>query len=175
MMGTMRNWKVDSDAFGGHTGSVEDLVWSPSEARVFASASSDHTVKLWDCRAPAKAAVLTVSGHQDDVNVLSWNAMVTHLIASGCDDGVWKVHDLRMATQGAGTDVFSFGFHKVRLSLWCFSASRRSTHARDEQEPITSIEWCPFEDSMVAVASSDDSITVWDLRFAPLLGIGASS
>jgi WD40 repeat protein len=38
--------------------------------------------------------------------------------------------------------LFTFGFHK---------------------QPISSIDWCPFEDSMIAVSSADDSVTVWDL------------
>jgi ribosome assembly protein RRB1 len=96
MIGAMRNWKVDTTPFLGHEGSVEDIAWSPAEARVFASSSIDKTIKLWDCRAANKAAVMAITGHQDHVNVISWNTMITHLIASGADDGVWKVHDLRM-------------------------------------------------------------------------------
>lgn len=141
MIGAMRNWKVDTTPFLGHQNSVEDLVWSPTEARVFASSSSDTTVKLWDCRSANKSPVMSLAAHTDHVNVIAWNAMVTHLLASGCDDGVWKVHDLRKVTTG-DSECFSFGFHK---------------------QPITSIDWCPYEDSMIAVSSSDDSVTVWDL------------
>ena len=89
-----KNWAVDTVPFKGHAGSVEDLVWSPTEARVFASCSTDKTVMLWDARGK-KTPVMTIRGHQDEVNVMSWNAQVTHLLATGADDGVWKVHDLR--------------------------------------------------------------------------------
>lgn len=141
-----RTWAVDTTPFRGHTGSVEDVVWSPAESRVFASCSTDGTVRLWDSRGK-KTPVLSMQAHADEVNVLSWNSHVTHLLASGADDGVWKVHDLRAAGQGgeaAGKagEVFSFGFHK---------------------QPITSVEWSPFEDSMICVASADDSVTIWDL------------
>lgn len=140
-VGARRNWAVDTAAFRGHEGSVEDLAWSPTEARVFASCSSDKTVRLWDARGK-KQPVVTLQAHQDEVNVIGWNPHLTHLLASGADDGVWKVHDLRKASSAGSPDVFVFGFHK---------------------HPISSIEWCPFEDSMIAVASSDDSVTVWDL------------
>lgn len=95
MIGVMRNWKVDTTPFLGHNGSVEDLAWSPTEARVFASSSVDASVKLWDCRAANRAPVVSLGGHSDHVNVISWNTMIPHLVASGADDGVWKVHDLR--------------------------------------------------------------------------------
>lgn len=42
-------WVV-SGAIKGHEASVEDLQWSPTEATVFASASVDKTVRIWDTR-----------------------------------------------------------------------------------------------------------------------------
>lgn len=117
------------------------MAWSTKEETVFASCSTDKTVKLWDCRGK-KSPVVSITSHQDEVNVISWNPILTHLLASGCDDGVWKVHDLRKLETKEPIDLFTFGFHK---------------------QPITSIEWCPFEDSMISVSSSDDSISIWDL------------
>ena len=141
MVNGRKNWAVDTVPFRGHQGSVEDLVWSPKEARVFASCSTDKMIMLWDARGK-KTPVMTIAGHLDEVNVLSWNSQITNLLASGADDGVWRVHDLRKVAANEPSDVFTFGFHK---------------------QPITSIDWCPFEDSMIAVSSSDDSVTIWDL------------
>jgi ribosome assembly protein RRB1 len=100
---------TDSDAFRGHTDSVEDLQWSPVEREVFASCSVDQTVKIWDTRMKKKPA-LSFKAHDSDVNVISWNKYdhinavntnvltrrkVSYLLASGADDGTFSVWDLR--------------------------------------------------------------------------------
>lgn len=84
------------------------------------------------------------------MNIISWPLPTTNLLASGADDDVWAVWDLRnrkgAPTPGASSEptapVASFGFHK---------------------EQITGVEWHSIEDSIVAVAAGDDTLTLWDL------------
>ena len=83
-------WAVDPAPFKGHAGSVEDIQWSPTEATVFASASADRTVKIWDTRGRTGPQI-SVDAHGEDVNVISWNPSVAYLLASGSDDGTFKV------------------------------------------------------------------------------------
>ncbi|PHH75112.1 hypothetical protein CDD82_4589 [Ophiocordyceps australis] len=137
-------WVTDSRPFQGHTGSVEEIQWSPSEQFVFASASSDGTVRIWDVRSKARKAAITVQASNSDVNVMSWSRQTTHLLASGADDGVWGVWDLRQWKAGADKPqpLASFDFHK---------------------EQITSLEWHPTDDSIMAVAAGDSTVTLWDL------------
>ncbi|KAL8403428.1 hypothetical protein RB594_008618 [Gaeumannomyces avenae] len=143
---------TDTRPFAGHASSVEDIQWSPSEASVFASASSDGTVRVWDIRSKSRAAALSVKISDTDVNVASWSRQTTHLLATGADDGAWAVWDLRQwkpAAAGGGkgastssTPIASFSYHK---------------------EQITSIEWHPTDDSIMAVAAGDNTVTLWDL------------
>ena len=142
-------WATDSRPFTGHTGSVEELQWSPSERNVFASASSDGTIKVWDVRSKSRTAALSVQISDTDVNVMSWSRQTSHLLASGADDGVWGVWDLRQwkpnsasSAPSKSTPVASFNFHK---------------------EQISSVEWHPTDDSIIAVAAADDTLTLWDL------------
>lgn len=140
--------------FRGHEGSVEDIQWSPSESSVFASCGGDGTVRVWDTRSKSRAPAITVraaKGHVD-VNVISWSRSTTHLLASGADDGEWGVWDLRQWKPSTGgssavketkaSPLASFNYHK---------------------EPITSLEWHPTDDSIVAVSSADNTVTLWDL------------
>lgn len=82
--------------YTSHTSSVEDLQWSPSEGTVFASCSADRTVRVWDVRAKGRKSVVSVTAHEEDVNVISWNRGVEYLLVSGGDEGGLKVWDLRM-------------------------------------------------------------------------------
>ncbi|ODN97421.1 ribosome assembly protein RRB1 [Cryptococcus wingfieldii CBS 7118] len=129
-----------------HTSSVEDLQWSPSEPTVFASASADRSVRVWDVRAKGRKSVVSVdNAHPDDVNVISWNKGVDYLMVSGGDEGGLKVWDLRMFSN-APTPVASFNWHTA---------------------PITSVEWHPTDTSVFAASGSDDQLTLWDLSVEP--------
>jgi ribosome assembly protein RRB1 len=90
------SWRV-TKPYTGHEGSVEDLQWSPTESTVFASSSVDRTVRIWDSRGKTGPQI-TVNAHDHDVNVISWNKNVNYLLASGCDDGSFKVCPLSLST-----------------------------------------------------------------------------
>jgi len=132
-------WSVDAQPFKGHSSSVEDLVWSPSESSVFASASTDKTIRIWDVRVKEKCQTW-IAAHKTDVNVMDWNAKVQHLLVSGSDDGSVKIWDLRNFK--SGSPAAHFNWHRG---------------------PITSVEWHPIEESCLAAASADDSISIWDM------------
>ncbi|XP_015889184.1 protein HEAT STRESS TOLERANT DWD 1 [Ziziphus jujuba] len=133
-------WNVDTTPFVGHTSSVEDLQWSPTEHDVFASCSVDGNIAIWDVRL-GKSPAASFKAHNADVNVISWNRLASCMLASGSDDGTFSIRDLRLLKEGDSV-VAHFEYH---------------TH------PITSIEWSPHEASTLAVSSSDNQLTIWDL------------
>jgi ribosome assembly protein RRB1 len=133
------DWMVDQNAFQGHTDSVEDLQWSPTEENVFISCSSDKTVRVWDVRRKTQC-MIDIVAHTADVNVISWNTSVAYLLVSGSDDGSFKIWDLRNFK--ADKPVANFNWHRA---------------------PITSVEWHPHDESTLAVAGADNQITIWDL------------
>jgi len=138
-MPTLGSWAVDQEPFVGHKGSVEDLQWSPSEQSVFVSCGVDRTVRVWDVRKKG-GSMIAQDAHIADVNVVAWNRNVAYLLVSGSDDCSFKIWDLRQF--GRSDPIAHFQFH---------------------QAPITSVQWHPTDESVVAVAGRDDQLTIWDL------------
>ena len=68
----------------------------------------------------------------------NWNKLNTNYIVSGGDDGELKVWDFRQFDIPFST----FDWHR---------------------KPITSVEWCPHDESSFLASSEDDSISFWDI------------
>jgi ribosome assembly protein RRB1 len=125
----------------GQPESVEDIQWSPTEATVLAAGECNGAIQIYDTRRAGKPMITHKAHPNIDVNVLSWNAQVTNLLASGGDDGTFSVWDLR--TFG--------GENPAPLARFTYS-----------QKPITSVEWHPTDESMIMVTDEDASY-VYDL------------
>uniref|UniRef100_A0A7S4ALY1 Histone-binding protein RBBP4-like N-terminal domain-containing protein n=1 Tax=Pseudo-nitzschia australis TaxID=44445 RepID=A0A7S4ALY1_9STRA len=123
--------------------SIEDLQWSPSEETVFSVAESNGHVAIYDTRAPNRTMLRPNLHPNTDVNVLSWNKMVSNLLATGADDGTLCVWDLR---HFGGDD-------SIPKPLARFTCHRT---------PVTSVEWHPTDESMLAM-SDEVGVYIYDL------------
>ncbi len=127
-----------------HGKSVEDIQFSPKEEHVMASCSGDGTIRIFDLRTDFNnISNIIINAHDNcDVNVISWNAS-RNMIASGGDDGSFKVWDLRFLNKPP-----------ISMITW-------------HTEPITSIQWQPHDDWTIAVSSSDNRMSIWDFSVEP--------
>ncbi|CAD8210558.1 unnamed protein product [Paramecium octaurelia] len=133
------DWIRENKAYEYHKGSVEDLQFSPIESFVFASCSTDGSLCIVDTReGKHKQAQILVKAHNCDVNVISWNQVSATLVATGADDGCFKIWDLKYPKNDAISEI---QFHN---------------------KAITSIQFQPNSDSSIAVSSEDHKLSIWD-------------
>ncbi|KAG2490584.1 hypothetical protein HYH03_010978 [Edaphochlamys debaryana] len=144
-------WVVGG-AHTGHEGSVEDIQWSPTEETVFASGGTDGSIRIWDTRERGRPMLTAAGAHASDVNVISWNRGVTYMLASGADDGSIRIWDLRTFGGGAGTAGAEGTAGPAHVAQFLYHRSH-----------VTSVEWCPYEGSMLASGGADNQLAVWDL------------
>mmetsp|Transcript_9287 Transcript_9287/g.15631 ORF Transcript_9287/g.15631 Transcript_9287/m.15631 type:complete len:178 (+) Transcript_9287:1395-1928(+) len=78
---------------------------------------------------------------------MSWNTHTKYLLASGDDKGEFRIWDLRML--GASPTGKKAELDSITRIRWHTKA-------------ITSIQFEPREESVLAVASDDDKLTLWD-------------
>ena len=90
---------------------------------------------------------MTFKAHDCDVNVMSWNTHTKFLLASGDDKGEFKIWDLRML--GGGGQSNQKEMEPITRIKW-------------HTDSITSIQFEPREESVLAVCSADNKMTIWD-------------
>lgn len=147
--GSSYTWST-TGPFTGHASSIEDLSWSPTEPSVFASCSADGTVRIWDTRSKARKPAISTKVSDTDVNVIAWSTLTPHLLASGHDDGSWCVWDLR-------------GWKPSTLKDALSDPGQAVARYNFNKEQITGLSWHPTDDSVIAVAAGDNTLTLWDL------------
>lgn len=141
---TSTKWVTDKTPFTvDNNQSIEDIQWSKAEQTVFASCGTDGHIRIWDTRSKKHRPAISIVGSQTDINVISWSEKLNYLLASGDDDGKWGIWDLRSFKPNAiPSPVAQYDFHK---------------------SAITSISFNPLDESIIAVSSEDNTVTLWDL------------
>ena len=99
----LRNLKLKLHTFESHTDEVLQLAWSPHHETIFASASSDRRVNIFDLarigaeQTPEDAEeggpelCFIHGGHTSRITDLAWNLHDPWVLASAADDNVLQV------------------------------------------------------------------------------------
>jgi WD40 repeat protein len=138
-------WRTDGAeaihaALPGHHHGVFAVAFSPANP-VFATASEDMSVRLWDAAASEPIAVLK---HPGDVETLAWSPD-GRVLATGCDDGTLRLWDPHSG--------------EVRSSIVATASLRRVAFA-----PTGDLVLCGSYDGYVRLVSPDTFEVAAELR-----------
>eukprot|EP00192_Tetraselmis_astigmatica_P000735 CAMPEP_0117653646 /NCGR_PEP_ID=MMETSP0804-20121206/3308_1 /TAXON_ID=1074897 /ORGANISM="Tetraselmis astigmatica, Strain CCMP880" /LENGTH=1168 /DNA_ID=CAMNT_0005459847 /DNA_START=42 /DNA_END=3548 /DNA_ORIENTATION=- len=159
----------ESMTLEGHAKEITSVAWSPSE-QLLASASGDHTVRVWSFPHEDGHPQNVLANHTDVVTYVAWSSSGQQL-ASACQDGivrVWNVSDdheiepqsfqqlsgghsgpvTRLAWSPSGRWLASGGDDGT-VALWAVAASGGSTASlnsvlADHSKAVTALLWLPL-------------------------------
>jgi histone-binding protein RBBP4 len=135
--------------FAGHTDVVEAVACHPDQQEECCSGGDDRLLIFWDSRQPTMPTTVVRGLHNGDINCLSWNAIDTRLVATGCSDGAVQVFDRRKLSQ------------PLRRFGSCESGA--SVHG---PPAVFSVEWMPNSNRVLGSGSEDGKVLLWDLEAA---------
>jgi WD40 repeat protein len=168
-------------SLNGHHHKVTSISFSPispsplikggNKEMIFATASEDDTVKLWNLQGEELA---TLTGHDEKVTSVSWSPD-GQIIAAGSENKtikLWNVKSKELATlTGHDSSVLSVAWSPDGKTLASASADRTiKLWSRDAQEIRTltgheghvwSVAWSP-DGKTLASASADRTVRLWN-------------
>uniref|UniRef100_A0A146LR86 Coatomer subunit beta' n=1 Tax=Lygus hesperus TaxID=30085 RepID=A0A146LR86_LYGHE len=109
-----KNW-LCQQVFESHTHYVMQIVLNPKDNNTFASASLDHTLKVWQLG--SAAANFTLDGHEKGVNCVDYyHGGDKPYLISGADDHMVKIWDYQNKTcvqtlEGHAQNITAVCFH----------------------------------------------------------------
>jgi len=165
------------DPSKGHTDAVMGLAWNRLQANAFASASADHTVRIWDLSAPALPCVQILSHHSDKVQAVSWHPNEASVLLSGSFDRTAAVVDVRApsahrsfhldadAESAVWADDARILVSSEDGHVVCFDvrAGGRAWTLSAHDKAATSLAVSPRDPSVFATCSTDKTVKVWSV------------
>ncbi|MEG4142576.1 nSTAND1 domain-containing NTPase [Microcoleus sp. Pol7_B1] len=161
------------NTLGGHTERVSAISFSPN-GKLLATASSDHTVKLWDTSTGQQ--IHTLSGHTDSVNAVRFSPN-GKLLATASDDKTVKLWDTTTGKQintlsGHTASVYLVSFSPNgkllatgggdnTVKLWDTSTGKQINTLSGHKDGVNDFSFSP-NGKLVATGSSDNTVKLWD-------------
>ncbi|KKP06489.1 hypothetical protein THAR02_01447 [Trichoderma harzianum] len=169
------SWTACVQILQGHRDCVTSVVYS-SDNKYLASASVDHSIRVWD--ALTGEHVQTLEGHNDTVNSIAFLHGNYQYIASAAGDGaikIWKIATGQciQTLQGHSSSVRSVAFSHDNnylassstdrtIKIWDSNSWECLYTLKGHSNWVNAIQFLRGDKRLVS-ASSDSTLKVWDI------------
>lgn len=131
----------EPSTYACHQSVIRSVCFAP-DARKFATASDDKSIKLWSSECRNKMIVSLLDGHTNWIRGVQWAKTNDCLLSSCGDDGKLCIWDIRVNVRQPPSITLST---KRRMSYNC-------------------LDWHPVFTHHIATGAQDSSCAIWDLR-----------
>ena len=159
----------------GHSGSVQDVSWSP-EGRRLATGGAEGIVSIWD--AQSARLITYLRGHRHLVGSVAWSPDGTRLASASWDSTViiWNVAESKeiLTLRGHAGSVqcvawskdgkrIATGGNDRSVRVWDAETGKMAAVLRGHQDTVASVSWHPGG-KRLASCSRDSQSYIWDVE-----------
>ncbi|MBE9041588.1 TIR domain-containing protein [Oscillatoriales cyanobacterium LEGE 11467] len=156
-----------------HRDSVNSVSFSPDERledRIIATASSDNTIKLWDCKGEL---LQTLEGHEGTVTSISFSPDGKTIVSGSWDNTIrlWSREGKALGTIGGhGDTIYGVSFspdgqiiasssQDGTVKLWNLQGELLNT--LEHEDGVSSVAWSPDGQTIASTIYDPPIITLW--------------